>query len=119
MYNKAKFNNRRRWQGKKDKKIVCYNCRKLGHIIAECSEIKSKLTTSKKSSKRKALKATCDSESDSEEEVDTTNVYFMANENTPKIISESSLDKCELFMDELGEAFEELSNNYDFLKRSI
>ena len=26
MYNKAKFNNRRRWQGKKDKKIICFNC---------------------------------------------------------------------------------------------
>ena len=26
MYNKAKFNNRRRWQGKEEKKIVCYNC---------------------------------------------------------------------------------------------
>ena len=25
-YNKAKFNNRRRWQGKEDKKIICFNC---------------------------------------------------------------------------------------------
>ena len=27
MYNKAKFNNRRRWQGKEEKKIICFNCR--------------------------------------------------------------------------------------------
>ena len=26
MYNKAKFNNRRRWQGKEEKKIICFNC---------------------------------------------------------------------------------------------
>ena len=41
----------------------------------------------------------------------------MANDNTPKVTSEPSLDDCELTMDELGEAFEELSNNYDFLKK--
>ena len=41
---------------------------------------------------------------------------FMANENTPKVTSESYLDDCELTMNELGEVFEELSNNYDFLK---
>ena len=26
MYNKAKFNNRRQWEEKKDKKIICFNC---------------------------------------------------------------------------------------------
>ena len=34
MYKKAKFENRRRWQEKEEKKLVCYNCRKLGHVIA-------------------------------------------------------------------------------------
>jgi len=56
-------------------------------------------------------------ESEIDEEVDTVNVYFMANDNTPKVISESPLDECELTMDKLGEPFEELSNNYDFLKK--
>ena len=63
------------------------------------------------------MKAIWDLESDSEKEVNTTNVYFMANENTPKETSEISIDECELFMDESGEAFEELFNNYDFLKK--
>jgi len=40
----------------------------------------------------------------------------MANENRPKITFES-LDECELSMDDLGEDFEEFSNNYDFLKK--
>ena len=56
-------------------------------------------------------------ESETDEKVDTSHVCFMANDNTPKVISEPPLDKCELTMDELGEAFEELSNNYDFLKK--
>ena len=58
MYNKAKFNNRRCWQGKEEKKIICFNCRKPGHIVAECPETKSKPSTSKKRYKKKALKAT-------------------------------------------------------------
>ena len=28
IYDKTKFNNRRRWQGKEKRKIVCYNCKK-------------------------------------------------------------------------------------------
>ena len=116
IYNKAKFNNRRKWQGSEDKKIVCYNCRKLRHVIAECLKNKAKPTTFKKPYKKKALKATWDSESKFEEEVDTAHVCFMVNENTPKVASESYLDKCELSM---NKAFEELSNNYDFLKKNI
>ena len=57
MYNKAKFNNQRKWQKKEEEKIVCYNCQKPGHVIANCSDTKSKLTTSKKPYKKKALKA--------------------------------------------------------------
>jgi len=63
------------------------------------------------------LKVTWDSKSESEEEVDKTHVCFMANENTFKLTSESSLEEFELSMDELGEAFEKLSHNCDFLKK--
>ena len=92
---------------------------KTWHIITDCPEIKSKPSTSKKPYKEKALKATWDSESEIDEEVDTAHACFMTNDNTPKVTSEPLLDNCELTMDELGEAFEELSNNYDSLKRSI
>ena len=115
MYNKAKFNNRRRWQGKEDKKVICFNCRKLGHMVMDCSEIKSKPSNLQEA--LEALKATWNSESETDEEVNTTHVCFMTNDNTSKVTSEPSLDDCELKMDELGEAFEELSNNYDFLKK--
>ena len=58
MYNKAKFNNRIRWQGKEDKKVIYFNYRKLGHMVADCLETKNKPSTSKKPYKKKALKAT-------------------------------------------------------------
>ena len=80
MYNKAKFQNRKRWQGKEEKKIICFNCQKPGHIIAECSENKGKPYTPKKPYKKKGLKASWDSESESDKEIDTAHMYFMANE---------------------------------------
>ena len=86
------------------------------HIIAKSLETKSKPTTSMKPYKKKVFNVTWDSESESEEKVDTANVYFMANKNTPKVFSEPSLEDCNLIMEELGEAFEEISNKYDFLK---
>ena len=61
-------------------------------MVADCLETKSKPSTSKKPYKKKALKATWNSESESDEEVDTTNVCFMANDNTPEVTSEPSLD---------------------------
>ena len=89
----------------------------IGHIVAECPENKGKPSTSKKSYKKKALKAIWDSGSESDEEIDTAHMCFMAKENTNKVTPKSSIDNCELSMDELGEAFEELSQNYDFLKK--
>ena len=85
-----------------------------------CPDIKNKPSSSnkaKKPFKKKALKAIWDSESESEEEVDTANMCFKANDNTPKVISEPSLDECHLTMNELGDAFVKLSTNYDFLKK--
>ena len=66
---------------------------------------------------KEGLESYRDSQSESEEEVDKANVRIMANDNTPKVTSKPSLDDYELTMDELGEAFEELSHNYDFLKK--
>jgi len=99
IYNKVKFNNKRKWQGKEDKKIVGYNCRKPEHVIIDCPENKAKPKTIKKLYKKKVLKAIWDSESEYKKDVDTAHVFFMANENTPKVTSESHLDECELSMD--------------------
>ena len=76
MYSKVKFQIRRRWQGKEEKKIICFNCRKPGHIVAECPKNKSKPSNSKKPYKKKGLKATWDSESESDKEIDTAHMCF-------------------------------------------
>jgi len=41
----------------------------------------------------------------------------MVNNSILKVTSKPFLDDYELIMDELGEAFKELSHNYDFLKK--
>ena len=51
MYNKAKINHRRRWQGKEEKKIICFNCRKPEHIVVECPDIKNNSSSSIKPKK--------------------------------------------------------------------
>ena len=50
--------------------------------MADCPDFKKKISSSlkqKKSVEKKVYKATWDSESESEDEVDTANVCFMAN----------------------------------------
>jgi len=56
--------------------------------------MKNKASSSKKPFKKKTIKATWDdSESDSEEDVDSTNVCFMAQgETSSKVTSEPTLD---------------------------
>jgi len=55
-----------------------YNCNKLGHLIADCPEMKSKSSISKKLYEKKAMKATWDLQSESKEDINTVNVCFMA-----------------------------------------
>ena len=43
IYRKNKLNYRKRWEGK-EKRIICYNCRKPGHIMADCPDFKKKIT---------------------------------------------------------------------------
>ena len=66
MYHKNKLNHRRRWEGKEEKKIICYNCRKPEHIMAECPDFKNKISSmkQKKLFVKKAYRAPWDSESD-------------------------------------------------------
>ena len=63
MYRRNKLNFRRKFEGKEERRIICYNCRKPGHIMADCPEFKKKMTSSfkpKKPEEKKAYKATWD-----------------------------------------------------------
>ena len=68
----------RKGDRRKEDISLCYNCKKWGYLIADCLSVKA--TSSKKQQKKKALKASWDnSESESDEEVDTVNVCFMSH----------------------------------------
>ena len=66
---------------------------------------------------KKAFKVTWDSESESEKEVDTANMCFMAN--TLKVNSEPSFDNSGVTQEDLLNAFVELSNSYNSLKKKL
>ena len=69
MYNKEKNQQYETLARKEGKKIICFNCQKPKYIITEYSDIKIKPSSSnkpKKPFKKKALKATWDSESEYE-----------------------------------------------------
>ena len=77
-------------------------------------DFKKKMTSSfkpKKLVEKKAYKATWDSKSESEDEVDTTNMCFMAN--TLKVTPQPLDEEDELSKEVLVHAFVELSKTYD------
>ena len=80
-------------------------CKKTGHLSMDYSSLQA--TSSRRSQKKKALKATWDdSESDSDEEIYSANVCFMAHRDDPtKVSLETTLDDDELSMNELATFF--------------
>ena len=81
--------------------------------MADCPEFKKKMTSSfkpKKPVEKKAYKATW-AESESEDEVDTANMCFMAN--TPKVTPQPLDEDDELSKEVIVHAFVELSETYD------
>ena len=83
IFYKGRFNNKKnRWQGNKDKEEgLCYNYKKPGHLIVDCPKMKNKTSTSKKTFKKRAMKAMWDDSESGSEEVDTANMCFMAHGN--------------------------------------
>ncbi|KAK8674770.1 hypothetical protein V6N13_032873 [Hibiscus sabdariffa] len=86
---KGEFKNKNR-EEEKDQ-LICYECKKTGHIRTECPQLKKK--------------------SFDEEEV--ANLCLMALDDEPKVTSNSSL--CDLSYNELFETYEELQEVYDEL----
>ena len=82
IYNRGRKNNKKiSWQGKdkkKDKEEIdpCFHYMKPKYLIVYCPAMKTKASRSKKPHNKSAIKATWDnSGSESEEEVDTADVW--------------------------------------------
>ncbi|MQM11701.1 hypothetical protein Taro_044609 [Colocasia esculenta] len=104
---------------------ICYECKKPGHIKAECPKLKKtefkKKDKSKKFKryKKKAMEAAWNNESDSDsesssndEEEEKANLAFMANTDE-NVTSDSSFTSCnESDSDSLEDAFNELYSKY-------
>ena len=69
------------------------------------------LLKQKRPVEKKVYKATWDSESESEDEVDTANMCFMAN--TPKVTTQPLDDESEISREMLVHAFVELSESFN------
>ncbi|KAK8681359.1 hypothetical protein V6N13_053763 [Hibiscus sabdariffa] len=107
---KGEFKNKNR-EEEKDQ-LICYECKKPGHIRTECPQLKKKSFGKKK--KLKAHVATwSDEESSDEDEEEIANLCLMALDDEPKVTSNSSL--CDLSYNELFETYEELQEVYDEL----
>ncbi|KAK8568978.1 hypothetical protein V6N12_007511 [Hibiscus sabdariffa] len=107
---KGYFKNKHKEEDKDQ--LICYECKRPGHIRTECPQLKKKIFVKKK--KVKAQIATwSDEESSDEKEQEVANLCLMALEEDLKVTSNSS--HCDLTYDELLEEFEELQEVYDEL----
>ena len=123
-FNKGKFRkdgkkeDDRPWKHKKDQ-IICFECKKPGHKVADCPMKKSK-----NKFKKKAMKATwSDSDSSSseeeEEEKEMSNLALMAIGDDDDLLDESDDEKVQnsFEFDELLDTFNELHELYDMLRK--
>ena len=93
-----------RLEKKREEMGSCFHCKRTGHLITDCPSLRA--TTSKNvQKKKKAMVATWDDlETESEEEIDTAHMCFMAHgDEASKVNLENSLEDEDLTMDELAQ----------------
>ncbi|KAK8500261.1 hypothetical protein V6N12_029978 [Hibiscus sabdariffa] len=109
---KGEFKNKNR-EEEKDQ-LICYECKKLGHIRTKCPQLKKKSFGKKK--KLKAHVATwSDEESSDEDEEEVANLCLMALHDETKVTSSSPL--CDLSYNELLDEYEELQEMRDMQEK--
>ena len=114
--NKFKNNTKNKFEHKKDQ-VICYECKKPGHFKNECPQAK------KRTSKKKALKATWDDSSASEEEESNTEqvahyaLMAIGDEVTNLIDADLSFDELLNAFHDLFDECKTISRKYKLLKK--
>ena len=109
--NKFKNNTKNKFEQKKDQ-VICYECKKPGHYKNDCPQAK------KRTSKKKAFKATWDDSSASEEE--ESNTEQVAHYALMAIGDEvTNLIDADLSFDELLNAFHDLFDECKIISKNI
>ncbi|GAV80083.1 zf-CCHC domain-containing protein [Cephalotus follicularis] len=103
---------------KDEKKLICYECNKPGHIRPDCPKLK------KKRDKKKATIATWsdndDSSTDEDENKEIANIAFMAMEGENEVCSSSlSYNDLQNEYNELIEVLDDLNREYQLLKKIV
>lgn len=99
--NLSKHKESKRGGFKKAKEVMCFKCKRSGHIQDECPKLKHKQKEAKE--RRRAFKATWDDSSESEmkeEQLEATNLCFMTLEDNFEVPS-TSYSSCDNFCDDL------------------
>ncbi|KAK9011529.1 hypothetical protein V6N11_044377 [Hibiscus sabdariffa] len=107
---KGEFKNKNRED--ENDQLICYECKKPGHIRTECPQLKKK-SFGKKKKPKDHVATWSDEESSDEDEEEVANLCLMALNDEPKVTFNSSL--CDLSYNELFETYEELQEVYDEL----
>lgn len=113
-----KYNGRK---GKREepsqKEIICYKCKKPGHVRSDCPMRKK----NSKKYKKKAMKVTWDdseSSSYSSSESEMANLCLMARDDLSEVSSNSSSNSNEyLSYNDLHDAFLEMQNDFELLRK--
>ncbi|GAV77934.1 zf-CCHC domain-containing protein, partial [Cephalotus follicularis] len=101
---------------KEEKEVICYECKKPGHIRPDCPKLK------KRKDKKKAMIATCsasdDSSSNEKENEDISNIAFMVIEDDNEVCSTSlSYNDLQNEYNELIDVLDDLNKEYQLLKK--
>ena len=111
---KRSFQQRREHSSEERREGTCYNCKKLGHIKAECPKLQER--HEKKKYKKKVMAATWNNseESSSSSKGEHAHMCFMAYTHENKVIS-FDFDSNSLSYNELEHEFRKLVKAYDKL----
>ena len=105
-----------KWEEKRD--LICFKCKKLGHIKYDCPLYKSEA----KRRMKKAMMATwseSEESSEAENEKEVANMCFMAIYDLDEVNSNFSDEHIHDVLEELYEDFEKLSLKNNSLKRKF